>query len=265
MMRATRSELTRLRRRNMLLAWFGLTALFALAINVVVFDAAAHGTAPPDGGPGVSFPTAQTLAGRGGLVAGLASASSLFGVVTLSFWAIVTATDYSTGMIRLLVAAQPHRWRLLAGKVTGLALMTAVATCVALLANVVAAPAAARAAGVSTDAWGRHLASTLAGTWADLFCALLVWGVAGLVLAVLSRSSAVAISVGVGYVLVVESIVKAAAEGASAWLPGTTLSALAQGGTPTLSYPGALALGLAYGILGLGVAVAVLTRRDITD
>jgi hypothetical protein len=49
----------------------------------------------------------------------------------------------------------------------------------------------------------------------NAFAALCVWGVLGLVLAVLARSSAIAISVGVGYVLVVESIVKMAATGSS--------------------------------------------------
>src|SRR4051812_26191953 len=117
MVAATRSEFIRLWRPKLLTAWFGVMALFALMVNTVMFGTVGSGATLPPGAPGVRFPDAATLAGPDGLVAGLAAASSLFGVVTLSFWALAVATDYSTGLIRLLVAAEPRRWRLLAGKV----------------------------------------------------------------------------------------------------------------------------------------------------
>lgn len=58
---------------------------------------------------------------------------------------------------------------------------------------------------------------------------------------------------------------RAAAEDLGDWLPGTTLSALAEGGTAALSYGAALALGAAYTLIGVIVALVVFTRRDITD
>jgi len=265
MLAATRSELVRLRRPRLLAGWFGLMGLFAIMINTVMFTAASRGTAPPAGGPGVSFPSAAALAASGGLVAGLSAASNIFGVVTLSFWAVVTATDYSTGLVRLLAAAQPHRWRLVVGKVAALTIVTVAATTVATVVNLIAAWPAARGAGISTSAWTTNPVGAVASTWLNTFAALLVWGVIGLVLAVLARSSAVAISVGVGYVLVVESIVKMAMSGSSDWLPGSTLNALARGGTASLSYAAAGALALLYVTISLGLALTVVTRRDITD
>jgi ABC-type transport system involved in multi-copper enzyme maturation permease subunit len=264
--RAARSELVRSRRRGVVLGWFGLTALAAVLINTVMFQIAGDGTAAaPAGGPGVSFPTAAELADPGGLVAGLAAAANMFGVVTLSFWALITATDYRTGLIRLLVSAQPHRGRLLTGKIAALTLWTAAATTVALIVTLVVAPIAAGGSGIDVTAWGEDLLPTLLVGWVNLFCALLVWGVIGMALAVVTRSAAVAISAGVGYVLVVESVITAAAEDVGDWLPGTTLSALAQGGTPALSHGAALALGAVYTVAGVVVALAVFTRRDITD
>lgn len=259
------SELLRLRRRSLLAAWFGLTALFTLMINMVMFSTAGKGTALPPGAPGVAFPNAAALAGPDGLVAGLAAASSMFGVVTLSLWAVATATDYSSGLIRLLVSAQPHRWRLLIGKVVALTAVTAVATTVAMVVCLLVAAPAAGAAGISTAAWGTHPVSTIANAWLNAFAAQLAWGVLGLVIAVLSRSSTVAIAVGVGYVLVVESVVKMAIGGSSDWLLGSTLNAVASGGTATLAYGSALGLALAYVAAGLVLASAVVTRRDITD
>jgi ABC-2 type transport system permease protein len=263
-MRHLRSELTRLRRKSFVLGWFGISALFVVMINTFVFKAAADGTTVPSNAPGGSFPGMAELVRPDGFVAGLGAAGTLLGVVTLSFWAIATATDYSTGLIRLLVQAEPRRLRLLLGKIGALTGWTAAVACVALAVTLVVAPAAARGAGVSTAAWTVDI-GTVGSAWLNLFLALLVWGVIGLVIGVIARSSTVAISVGVGYVLVVEGVVKLAASGAAEWLPGSTLTALAQGGTATVAYGTAVALGVAYATIGLAAAAATFKRRDILD
>lgn len=134
MIAAMRSELVRIIRPRLLAGWFGLTAVFAILINVVMFSTVGDAGAMPEQGPGVAFPDVATLGTADGLVVGLSAASSMFGVVTLSFWAIATATDYSSGLIRLLAAAQPRRWTLLAGKVLALMIVTAAAT-LALVVN----------------------------------------------------------------------------------------------------------------------------------
>lgn len=259
MLAELRSELIRTRRKGALLGWAGLTAVFAGLVDTVMFRAAEDtGT----DGPGVRFPSAAELAGSDGLVAGLAAASNLFGVVTLSFWAIFTATDYSTGLVRLLVSTQPRRWRLVAGKLGALALWTVAASLVAVAVDVAAAPAAARSAGVDTGAWS---ASAVSGAWLDLLGAQLVWGVLGFLLATATRSAAVAVSAGVGYVLLLEPVVASVAGSVADVLPGSTLSALAAGGSDALSRPGAVGLGVAYALVGVGVALVVVVRRDVTD
>ena len=55
-----------------------------------------------------------------------------------AIWAVVTASDYGSGLIRLLVAAEPRRWRLLAGKVVALVILTAAATTVAATSHLAA-------------------------------------------------------------------------------------------------------------------------------
>lgn len=103
------------------------------------------------------------------------------------------------------------------------------------------------------------------GAWLDLLGALLVWGVLGLALATVTRSAAVAISVGVGYVLLLEPVIESVAGAVADRLPGSTLAALAGGGSDALSYPAALGLGVAYTLVAVGVALAVFLRRDVTD
>ena len=265
MIAAVRSELTRLRQPRFLITWFGLMALFTVLVNTIMITFVSGGGNLPPGAPGVAFPTLAEMESPSGLMAGLAAASNMFGIVTLSFWAVATATDYSSGLVRLLVAAEPRRWRLLAGKIGALLVVTAAATTVAALVNVFAAMPAAGAAGISTAAWGTDLIGVVGGAWVHLFLALCAWGVLGLVIAVLTRSAAVAISIGVGYVLVFESLIKMAKDVPSDWLLGTTLGAVASGGTAAVSFGTALALALGYVTLGLLLAGAVFTRRDVTD
>ncbi len=265
MIGAIRSELTRLAQPRTLLAWFGLMALFAAMVNTIMVTFVSGGGSLPPGAPGVAFPTLAQMESPSGLMAGLGAASSMFGVITLSFWALATATDYSSGLIRLLVAAEPRRWRLLAAKVAALALVTAAATTVAAVVNVLVVMPAAGTAGISTAAWGTDLLNVVVSAWLHLYIAVCVWGVIGLVIATLARSAAVAISIGVGYLLVVESLVKMLKDVPSDWLLGTTLGAVASGGTSAVSFGAALTLALGYVTLGLVAAGVVYIRRDVTD
>ena len=264
MLHVVASELTRLVQWRTQLVWFGLMAAFALMVNAVmatVVTTAGTGGLPS---PGVTFPTSAELESPSGLVAGLSAASSMFGIVTLSAWAFFTARDYSSGLIRLLVSAEPRRWRLLGGKVVALAAVTALAVSMAMVANLLAVPIVG-ASGISTEAWGTDLGPVLAGGWLNLFLSQLVWGVLGLVIAVLTRSAMVAVSIGVGYVLVVESLLQMVDGAPTDQLLGTTLTALAKGGTDAVSYPAALALGATYVAVGLLAAGLVFSRRDVTD
>lgn len=259
------SELVRLRRRSILLGWLGLTALFAVLINFVMFQVVKQGAAPSQNGPGVSFPSPAQLLSSHGIVAGLGAASSFFGVIALSFWALASASDYSTGWIRIMAAAEPRRWALLVGKWIALAVLTAAATIVALIVNLIAAPGAAAAGGYKPTAWGDDLPAALGSAAGNLYLSLLVWGTIGLALATITRSAGIAIGIGLGYVLLLESIIKAAVSSADQWLPGVTINALANGGNTDLGYHAALVLGLVYILMTAGASFAVFRRRDITD
>lgn len=265
MIGVVRSELLRLRRRNVLIGWFGLIVMFTVLINFVMFQVVDQRGTTPANGPGVSFPTASTLLSQAGIVAGLGAAASFFGVVTLAFWALTSATDYSTGLVRILVAAEPRRWRLLLGKWVALALTTAATCLTALLVNVIVAPLAAQAGGYSPDAWGAGLPTVLLGAMTHLYLSLLVWGSIGLTLAILTRSAGIAIGVGVGYVLIFEAVIAAVASGIRDWLPGSILTAIAQGGNDAVTFAAACASGALYVAVAMAASLVVFQRRDITD
>jgi ABC-2 type transport system permease protein len=216
MLNVVRSELVRLRRPRLLLAWFALMAVIAVLINTVMFGTVGNGKSMPAGAPGVVFPDAAALSGPYGLVAGLRACSH--------------HGSRDDGRRRC-----QHR----------------------------------RGAAHSKGSWDLHRELGHGSPLPSHRCVgervrgAVRWGGLGLVLAVLARSSAIAISVGVGYVLVVESIVTMAATGSSHWLLGSTLSALANGGESSLSYGASGGLGLLY-VIGLLLATVAFTRRDVT-
>ena len=260
MLRAIHSELIRLNRPSFLVGGIGLMAGFASIATILAFSAAGKSGM----GPGQYIPTAAALAASDGFVSGLALASNIVGIVALAAWAIAVASDYGTGLIRLLVQAEPRRYRLLVGKLVALVLYTLVSTLAATLAAAGTAALIAPMFHVSTDAWGANTILTLTQAFVYLSLSTVAWGVIGLSIATITMSSGVAIAVGVGYLVVFENMLLLVVKGAANWLPGAILTALAVGGTPNIGFNKALALGAIYVLIGLILVVAIVQRREIT-
>ena len=129
------------------------------------------------------------------------------GVILLALWAIAMATDYSTGLIRILVQAQPNRVKLMAGKILALTVFTLLAATVTALVVILLARPLARLEGIQVEAWKTDFPSHLVKGYFDFTLAVLVYGLIGLMLAVLTRSSALAIGIGIGALLVVEGLI----------------------------------------------------------
>ena len=191
--------------------------------------------------------------------------STLAGVILLALWAIAVATDYSTGLIRILTQAHPNRMGLLGGKIAALGAFTLFATTVTTLVVVVFARPLAKLEGIPIEAWKTDFASELGKGFFDFTIAGLVWGLIGLMLAVLTRSSAIAIGIGLGFLLVAEGLISIVAPDARSYLPGGTLDTLAAGGNDQLAWGAALGLVVLYGVIAATVSLAVFRTRDITS
>lgn len=258
---AVRSETIRLNRWTFTGVGAGLFAFFALVGTAVAFIAAdgfAEGAAPPPGLGAIVAPSSPE-----GVVAGLAMSANLIGIASLSLWAAAAASDYSSGWIRVMVQAEPRRWRLLAGKFTALAGFTVVGTIIATVVSVAAAPLFASATEVPTDLWANGIVGTVAGGWINLTIAVLVWGVIGFAVATVSRSAVVAISGGIGYMMVFEGVLGLAAEEGTTYMPGKVLGTVVAGGTEALAYGVALGLSVGYALIFGAVAVYVFHQRDV--
>jgi len=262
MIRAIRCELARLRSPYFLLGGVGLMTALGLVATTIIFVTAKEGSAPAP--PGVKFATMAMLEAPGGMFAGLQNAASMIGMVALAIWAIAVTSDYSSGMIRLLVQAEPRRLRLLGGKVAALTALTCLATLVTTVVVVLVTPSIAGLAGVSTSAWSTDLLRNVAEGYVNLTLSALLWGVVGLFIGMITRSSGIAIGLGIGYLIAFEGLLSLVLGSSSWWLPGSSLSAIASGGTADLAYSSALLLAAGYAALALAIAAAVFRRRDIT-
>jgi hypothetical protein len=270
MLNAFRSESIRIWRPSFLYGGIGVMVGFAALVSVFIFTAASSaGSAPPSPGQRVQFATVAQIAKPGGFLTALGTVSTIVGVALLAIWAIAVSTDYSTGLIRILVQAYPKRVTLLTAKIVALAAYTLSAATVTTLTVVLLARPLARLQGIDVNAWQTDFFAHLLRGYFSFTVAVLVWGLIGLMLAVLTRSSALAIGIGIGYLLVVESLVGIVAPDASPYLPGGTLTALVSGGTgvsPTqLAWSTALGLVALYGTIAAAISLLVFRARDITS
>ena len=263
-MRAFRSEFIRIWRPAYFYGGFGAMAGFAALISVFIYTAAKSGPPiPSTSGQASGFASVAQIASPGGFLAPLTVVSRPAGVIMLSLWAIAVASDYSTGLIRVVVQAYPKRVSLMTGKIAALAGFTVIAATVAYLVMIFCARPLARLEGIDVEHWKTDFASHLFKGYIDFTVAMLVWGLIGLMLAVLTRSSAMAIGIGIGFLLVVESLITIVAANAAKYLPGGTLTTLVQGGTDGFPWGAAGGVVVLYGIIAAAVSLVVFRTRDI--
>ena len=177
MIRIVRSELVRIWRPSFRYGGIGAMAGFGAMISIFIFTSAndtAQTTQTAQAGPGGGFASAAQISQPGGFLTALGTTSQISGLVLLPLWAIAAASDYDTGLIRVLVQAQPNRLKLLTGKMIALTGFTVLATAITTLVIVLVARPLARLEGIDTEPWktdflpGGTLAALADGGTADL-------------------------------------------------------------------------------------------------
>lgn len=263
MIAAFRSEWVKLTRRNFAAGAIGALVGFSVAITAVSIlrakDTSTHS------GP-MGNVTLADLAAPGGWLAGVGAAATFLGLIVLAIFASNVAGEFTTGTIRAVLTIEPRRLRVLAGKT--IALVSFIAVGLAITSVVVVAVAFPLAAheGLDNSAWtgSSALAAGLA-TYLDVLLSCIAWGVFGAMLAMLTRSSAIAIAAGVGYFLLAEQLLlNALWPSTEKWLPASAMSALAEGGNATIDFGAALGLTAAYAACAYLSTAVTFARRDVT-
>src|ERR1035437_553164 len=153
--------------------------------------------------------------------------------------------------------------RLVCGQFLALSVFIGLAVVLAILVAAVVAFVLAPSKGIHTSAWTSSAGlSDLGQSILHVYLTCIGYGVLGTALAIILRSPAVAIALGVAYALPGEAIINALWSNGDRWLPGQLLSALAHGGTSSASYGHALLTLTIYAVV-VGAGTLLLFRmRD---
>ena len=265
MNRVFKSEWLKIARPKTVLAWMAPVVLFAFMGTMFNFMDAATGAGEFRGPFGIA-PGPEQLAASDGWIIGIYSASSFIGLIALAIFATNIARDYEKGTIRILLVVEPNRFRLFMGKLLALSSLVVIITGGAAVVTVLASLGLAPGENISVDAWlsWQGIRDLLIG-FANISLATIIWGLIGGVLAITTRSAAISISAGVGFLLIFELLIAQFVESVGTKLPATVLGALASGGTFTVEYSTALIISLVYGAASVILSTLIFVRRDVTD
>jgi ABC-2 type transport system permease protein len=253
MIRAYRSEWLKLIRRGMFLAALLMCAVAALGAWIAISRAKLTGDL-----------TVVRLSQSDGFLQIMQRASDIISIFALGVVATAIALEYQQGTLRNLLVRQPDRLRLLTGKVaaitTWLGITLVVASGVALATALLTAPSR----GLDTSAWftGNGVGSTL-GAFGGVTLAGIGMGLIGAALALMMRTVAPAIVIGIAWLLPIEHVLINSWSWMTAYLPGQALGAIAAGGNNALPFGHSVATAAVW-VVGLVGAGAFLFRtRDV--
>jgi hypothetical protein len=265
MTRVYRAELYKLARPATVLA-IAVVALFGVLSNVLVFALADDGPPVAPGRTGFSVTLGQLGVARGA-VAGFSAGMTFVGLLTFMIFIVLITMEYGQGTLRTQLLIQPRRAAWLTGKLAALLTVLAVALLAALGVSLVAAMAMGQARGVEMSAWwtGDGIAEIASG-YINAFLACAFFGLAGAALAILIRSTAVALAIGFAWAFPIEHIIQDSWSGANQVFPGLLFAVVSSGGrtADVVSYSGALLTASLYVAAFAAIGIATMARRDVT-
>jgi ABC-2 type transport system permease protein len=275
-MRAFRSEWFMLTRGNTLLGFGGAMVGLTLLFTALAFLSVGGADVDLDGGESEAFVTAAVLSASDGSIFAITNLASMLGIVSLALFASSLAGEFTKGTIRMLFVAEPNRIKVLAGKLAALASFVVVGVAAAMTASIGIGALLSPGAGVDTSNWWTTEGLTAIGlTYLNVTGAVLVPGLIGAAIAILTRSSAIAISVVAAYFILGEALIAGFWDTLARWGPSAVSNALAVGGmggagmmggaAPVIAYATAAMLAFVYAIVSVSISAAILAGRDVTS
>jgi ABC-2 type transport system permease protein len=260
-MNVVRAELATLGRRRVLVT----TALATAAFAVVTTLATVLSAEPAPGTPQGRGATLESLAEPGGGTEAFSLGIGFVGLLVLVAFIARLAGEFSHGTLRTVLMKEPRRLRMVLGKMVALvgfmAAVLLLAEALSFAASVLIAPSQ----DVDTANWyGLDGIADAAGAYAAALAGTSAWALYGMTLALLLRSVAIAVGVGVAWAGPLEHITAESWQTAERWFPGLQLETLAAGGTSDLSSERALLLTAIYATLAVAAGLLTLSRRDIS-
>jgi ABC-type transport system involved in multi-copper enzyme maturation permease subunit len=263
MFNVIRAELRKLRRPTLFLGTMGAVVFFSGLFSALLYLLIDSPQGNADRGRVISR---EVLALASGGVQGFANVGGFLGIIALCVFAAQTAQEYTYGTLRNLLVRQPSRMKILFGKLISMIIFALAMITISAIVSIGISAILAPTIDVSTDLWfsssGIEFIYT---TFVNVVISVVGYGIIGMVLGLLLRSPISAISFGVLWLLIVETLLIAVKNSLQSWMPGYQLSTIASGGTADVTYTHALAVGGAYVAVGAVVASILFVRRDVAN
>jgi ABC-2 type transport system permease protein len=265
LLRAFRSEVLKCRRWSMV-AGTGIMLAVSAFFAYLTFHQITSGATGQEVGPlAHAFPTEL------GLITVVGQARSFIIAVALIMVTANLAAEWSQGTWRNLLVREPRRLRLLAGKMLALLLFVLGSMTLTLAGSSVLILVLASAQGVQITAWTSvsGLSAWLAFFGNEMLCLIGV-SLLGMLIAVLTRGTAIAVGVALAYVLVPEGIIAMVWRSGSQWFPIRTFNFLPGsvfppdiGPTPPQGYTAALLIAALWMTVFVVLSFVAFRRQDI--
>jgi hypothetical protein len=257
------AELIKLRRRSVLIGAGAVIPLLTIIATIAVFASAGDG--PPPTEQAEFSPNLAMLGAAGGMTRGFTATASFLGLLVLIVFIASTTSEWGQGTARVLLTREPRRLQVFAGKAVALLVVTAAALLVALVVAAITAYVMAAARGIPTGSWltGAGLRDA-AEDWGRAALSLACWGVLGIAVGTLIRSTTVAIAIAFAWFFPLEHIIQNAWAGAGRWFPGLLFEAVTSDGNDQTGFLRALLLGAVVVAVVASAAAVDLRRRDVS-
>ena len=265
LLRAFRSEGLKCRRWSMV-AGTGIMLVVSAFFAYLTFHQITSGATGREVDPlAHAFPTSL------GLITVVGQARSFIIAVALIMVTANLAAEWSQGTWRNLLVREPRRLRLLAGTMLALMLFVLGSVTLTLVLSSVLILVLAHAQGVQTAAWtsSAGLSAWLAFFGNEVLCLIGVC-LLGMLIAVLTRSTGIAVGIALAYVLVPEGVIAMVWNEGSRWFPIRTFNFLPGsvfppdvGPTPPQGYAAALLVALGWMAVFVVGSFVAFRRQDI--
>jgi ABC-type transport system involved in multi-copper enzyme maturation permease subunit len=266
MIRIIHAELIRLVRRRPVIVMTVGALLFAVVAVLTIFSSAEGPGSVAGPASRRSGTTLAALAASGGGTEAFAVAASFVGFFVFVTVIALLAAEFSGGTFRALLLRDPHRIRVIVGKLAGILAVAAALVALAELFTFVVSLIAAPSQDVPTSSW-----FTLDGLGAGLkdYVTVLVgvtgWAIFGTTLAVIFRSAPLALGVGFAWAGPFENIVVDSWDAGYRLFPGQVLASVIRGGTAELAMGRAVLTAVLYTAVAAAATLVLVSRRDVTS
>lgn len=254
-----RAEWILLNRRRMWITAGVTTVVFTIVATALALSTAEPFLQAPDAGL-----VLEALVGSGGATAAVIYSVAFSSILVLAAFASSTGNEFTRGTLRAALTHQPSRLALMGGKLSARVAVAAVLMAVALVAGAATAAVVAPAQDIDTTGWfGVDALSQAVGDYARLLGFVVVYALIGTMVAVLVRSTPVALAVCLIWFGPIENVIGEGRAWADRWFPGLVLRSMLQPDVSgSISTGTAVATLAGYATICVGVIAVVMARRD---